>query len=298
MMEDAATILNEVFGDNGENFGMVFDESAPAEQGGSETVGDSDGDSAGDNGGDNSDAGEQEKSEDSQGDAAPDLSNDALGEAIRKRHALENELKDTKAKASQYELEASRPRFVPFDKLPEDAQEAIAAEAERFGITPEQLTYDIFRKVEADHFSGRNQAQRVPEQSSAVETANAEIEDVFASHPLRSRFEHSEVAAKLLEMGWDNNAKLAATDVNTYRRNAVKLINEAFHQLEAASANKQRALNAKQAAKQSTQSEAARSSAPSTPRSPSPANFADEVYNAMLSNSMSVSEQLRRTTKK
>ena len=99
-------------------------------------------------------------------------------------------------------------------------------------------------------------------------------------------------------MGWDNNAKLAATDVNTYRRNAVKLINEAFHQLEAASANKQRALNAKQAAKQSTQSEAARSSAPSTPRSPSPANFADEVYNAMLSNSMSVSEQLRRTTKK
>ena len=295
MSLDQNEVLNEVFGEDGEKF---FD------YGEAETDASDSGDDAGDDGDssegvEDGDAGSAEDggAEAEESDSAPELQNDALGDAIRRLHELEGKLKVSEQKAAQHELEATRPRFIPFDRLPEETQEAIAAEAEKFGITPEQMTYDIFKKVEADHFAGRSLQPKGAEQSSAIEMANAEIEDVFASHPLHSKF-GKDVAETLKGMGWFNNAKLAETDVNAYRRNAVKLINEAYHKLEVEASQKQRSLNAKQAAKASTRSEAAKSSSPATQRSSSPRNFADEVFDAMNNGAMSISEQLRRTAKR
>lgn len=222
-----------------------------------------------------------------------DLSKDALGQALAALREKESELARVHNELQVAKMASSRPVFIPYDRLPDDARQAFDAAADAYGIPVEQLVFQEYRSA-LDEYQ-RKVSNVESTAASAAQRAMSEVDSYFQKHKNHAEF-GKEVAAKLLELGWEHVDKLAKQDPVLFEKQAKVMIDLAYRDLAIQRAESKRNAQAKQAMKASTRSEASRSKATvSNKSSQSMGDFTeDQLFSFLSEASKPLSEKLKR----
>lgn len=192
----------------------------------------------------------------------PDETPDALGQALARLSALENENKSLRGDLETAQVKLNAPAFIPFDKLPENLQAAYEAKADELGIDARHLYYDEFKDIVREHES---KARALTSQrDDSVRQALQAVDKVFDDHPLKAK--HGKALPQILkDMGWQQLSTLAQRDPETFKVTGIAMVQAAFKAAEADDLLRQRTLKQQKQLKESTRSEASRAK-PASPQ--------------------------------
>lgn len=197
----------------------------------------------------------------------PNEEPDALGQALARLSALENENKSLRGDLETANVKLNTPAFIPFDKLPENLQAAYEARAEELGIDARHLYWDEFKEVVREHESKARAltSQREDEARQALMA----VDKFFDDHPLKAK--HGKLIPQLVnDMGWQKLIPMAQANPELFKAAGSALVDAAFRKAEADDVLRKRTLSQQKQLKDSTRSEASRAkpTAKPTPQKP------------------------------
>lgn len=210
-----------------------------------------------------------QSTQDVDNEGKPNEVNDALGQALARLSALENENLSLRGDLETANVKANAPVFIPFDELSSDLQDAYEARAERMGIDPRHLLYDDFKDIQREHES---KARALTSQrDDGAKAAYAHVDKFFDAHPLKAK--HGKLIPQLVnEMGWAGLQPLAKQNPEIFKATAVALVDAAFRKAAADEIVQQRTLKQQKTLKESTRSEASRAKPSATLKTTKPDN--------------------------